>query len=283
MSNRPDQSTLISYLYGELDEQENNKVKAYLEENLEVLKEFEALQNTRSLLSHLEDVPVNQPFILNTDHSGFTRQKNPQVFWQRWSGVAAALLVILISVVVWQLNFEIENNELRIGFQDQKTPPAIENDPVYSIQNLQDQEEYLKMLVAEVLKEKQENELLEMQDWKSNIHNEVNALKISISQQKSIQLAQKPIPNQEMTELINQIREDNYTAMIKLLEYSNEQQKVYAQEMLTNFNDYLEGKRKKDLEVIEYAINNLKSRTDLKQEETEIMITKLITQLNEER
>lgn len=286
MSNRPDQSTLISYLYGELDEQENQMVKAFLEENPEVFQELTSLQNTRSLLSQLEDVPVNQPLILNTENAGFTTQKNKQILWQKWSGVAAALFVILVSVTIWKLNFAFEDNQLKISFQGQKIQkaPAIEKDLGNSGQQLQVQEEYLKMLIAQVLKEKQENEGLELENWKENIHHEVNALKHALSQQKmAVQAAQKTISNQELGELFNQIREDNYNAMVKLLEFSNEQQKVYAQEMLTNFNDYLENKRQKDLEVIEYALNNLKTRTDQKQEETEIMIAKLITQLNEER
>jgi len=51
MNYKPNHSILIAYLYGELDQEEKEKVEAYINSSPEASKELEELKDVRDLLS----------------------------------------------------------------------------------------------------------------------------------------------------------------------------------------------------------------------------------------
>ena len=55
MNYKPDETLLISYLYGELQGEEKRQVERYLAEHPEALKEVEALAFVRNALASVPD------------------------------------------------------------------------------------------------------------------------------------------------------------------------------------------------------------------------------------
>ncbi len=55
MSYKPDESTLASYLYGELPKDVHAQITVYLSENPEVKKELEEIKSLQEVMEKLQD------------------------------------------------------------------------------------------------------------------------------------------------------------------------------------------------------------------------------------
>src|SRR5258708_6199917 len=96
MSYKPNEATLIAYLYGELDSAEQIKVVGYLQQNPEEKKKIEEWSFTKMAMSRLQDKEVIAPPIILGE--GDTDQR----FWReryfRMSlGIAASLFFFLVA------------------------------------------------------------------------------------------------------------------------------------------------------------------------------------------
>ncbi len=69
MNYKPDENTLIAYLYGELDEKEQEKLGRYFQEHPEELKHVQSLAGVRDSLSTVNDKEVIAPPVFMEDHS----------------------------------------------------------------------------------------------------------------------------------------------------------------------------------------------------------------------
>jgi anti-sigma factor RsiW len=61
MNYKPDEGTLMAYLYGELDAAETEKVEQYLQNNPHVREQLQQMNGVRKALGSLNDVEVIAP------------------------------------------------------------------------------------------------------------------------------------------------------------------------------------------------------------------------------
>jgi hypothetical protein len=66
-----------------------------------------------------------------------------------------------------------------------------------------------------------------------------------------------------------------------MMQFSMNYQEEQTEKLLVEFSEYLNQQRIQDLELIEMAMNQIVNKTDLQQQETEYLLTQLITGLRD--
>ena len=100
--------------------------------------------------------------------------------------------------------------------------------------------------------------------------------------------AMEPLPFRPLTEsedeaLIKKINEENFKNTALLVMHSTEDQQLYTRKLMKELAEYIEEKRQSDLQLVNYALRELKSNTQAQQEETNIILAKLIDEWSQER
>jgi len=121
MNYRPDESTLIAYLYGELDEKETKKLEAYFQQYPEELAKLRGLGEVREVMSHVQDKEVIAPPV-------FVNESNLRPLWQSSSvrfaiGMAASILFLLVAGKLLGPEINYSKGELRISFGKKSEQP----------------------------------------------------------------------------------------------------------------------------------------------------------------
>jgi len=114
MSYKPDESTLIAYLYGELNEKETQKLEGYFQQHPEELTKLRELGEVRDLMSHAQDKEVIAPPV-------FVDDTNIRPLWKSSSirfavGMAASILFLLVAGKLLGPEINYSKGELRISF-----------------------------------------------------------------------------------------------------------------------------------------------------------------------
>src|SRR5258708_11996283 len=124
MNYKPDESTLIAYLYGELSEKEIQKLESYFQQHPEELTKLRELGGVRDMMSHAQDKEVIAPPV-------FVDDANVRSLWQSSSirfalGMAACVLFLLVAGKLLGPEINYSKGELRISFgkkAEQVVPP----------------------------------------------------------------------------------------------------------------------------------------------------------------
>src|SRR5688572_22159311 len=96
MKYRPDESTLISWMYGELDDAERAKVDAYFSENPEELKKIQQMQSVRQVMSSIADKEVIAPPVIH-DHSQRVVPIWKTSYFRASISIAASFILIIVA------------------------------------------------------------------------------------------------------------------------------------------------------------------------------------------
>jgi hypothetical protein len=121
MNYKPDEGTLISYLYGELSADEAIKVQTYLQANPEELKKWQALGNTKNLLGRVQDKEVIAPPIFMEDAHVVSFWQNN--YFKTIMSIAASLLFLMIAGKFLGTEINYNDGELKISFGGKKEQP----------------------------------------------------------------------------------------------------------------------------------------------------------------
>lgn len=145
MSYKPDEATLISYLYGELDAKESEKVVQYFQQYPEALKQFHEMANTLDVMRTVDDKEVIAPTI-------FVGQYTGRPFWQSAyfktsMSIAASFLLIIVAGKLSGLEVNYSSGELRISFGNKQ---AIQQEIVQPT-NLLTQNQVQEMIDASLI------------------------------------------------------------------------------------------------------------------------------------
>ncbi|MDJ1467450.1 hypothetical protein QNI19_34035 [Cytophagaceae bacterium DM2B3-1] len=267
-------NTLIAYLYGELDEAEAAQVKQYLEENAAARQEWERLSSTRVKLQQVEDESIEEPIFWKQQK---IQTNTPEGKWKKWAVAAAIFVGILYSVAWMNIRISLHNNELSIRLgKDSETSikevvPAAntlasittsDTAKLSQIHTITNDSVALKRIV-----------LLEQK-----LQRQIYALQM---QQSVLQKHQTGLTSEQVAGLMNDLQQENFETMQQLLSSAGQQQQLYSQQLLTQLTDYLASQRKDDLQKINAVLNNIVQNTDQKQQQTDFLLTQVISKLNE--
>src|SRR6187399_343631 len=109
MNYKPNENDWMSYLYGELEGPEREKVEQYLLSNAEARNEFEQFKQLRSTMGAVADKEVIAPPI-------FVGENKPHYFWntpyfKTVLSVAASLLLIMLVGKLTGIQISADGNE----------------------------------------------------------------------------------------------------------------------------------------------------------------------------
>lgn len=264
MMYKPSPEAWMEFLYGEMEAEEMEKMKRYLAENPEAEAELRSLQQTQT---HIQSVPVPQapepPQILHP-------QKAKIVWYQsRWLHAVAAGIALMFAAKLIGVQMKYQDKTFSIQFG---TPPASDTN--------KELEEKIALL------ETQNNALL-TQNKNDSLFQAVfqlgSALDRLEEQNKSLaqRVSNSSLNEKQLASLKTELGEANYQMVLNMLTETQEYQKAYTDELLVNFSQFLEQQRQQDLKLMEVAFNHIIEQNDLQQEETQYLLTELMTQLSD--
>jgi hypothetical protein len=275
-----DKTLLVSYLYGELPEQELLKVQKALEQDATLRKELEDLKQMRNILGQLPEKHPSVPLVLmnfGNAEGNFTQKKQRlpvrfNGFTQGIMALAASVALILVLGAITELQISHQNNELRIGFGKPNNTENIVKQEVKPQNNTKTQivsqntdTNAIKQLVNQELEQKQSN-------WEA----QMASLKSQLSQ-KTYVSGERSFSKQDVESLVQQIRQEDFDLMQKMLSVNSEQQKDFLEKSLTAYAQFWEKQRKKDLSEIGETIVSFKQQTDDKIKDNDLILSRLIS------
>ena len=268
MNYKPDEATLIAYLYGELDSESCKQVEEYLLENPEERKRMEVWSFSRTVMGQLQDKEViAPPIILGEDphHRPFWKEH----YFRMPLGIAASLLFILIAAKMLGLSASYSPGELKIGFEikeksEQFIPALTEQQVGAMIQtSVAGNNEFLKASWNE-----------DKNSFEHSIQKNLNSNSAKID--RLVKTASAANQEQVRT-FVGQLQNDNLKLMKDYMQLSATGQKEYIESLLVDFSKYLQEQRKQDLQLFQARMNKVEENTDQFKQETEQILTSLIT------
>ncbi len=268
MNYKPDEATLIAYLYGELEPAEQLKIEEYLQKNPEEKKRMEDLSFARTVLSSVQDKEVIAPPIILGEELKVKTPFWKENYFRMPLGIAASLLIFLIAAKLVGLSLTYTPGEVKIGFGEKVKPVQ---EPSLTEQQVG---EMIHSTVAsnnEILKASwmEDRKLLE-QSIQKNLNS--NSSKIDKLMQTASAASQE-----QVKQFVGQMQNDNLKLMKDYMQLSSTGQKEYIENLLVDFSKYLQEQRKQDLQFLQARVNRVEQNTDLFKQETEQILTSLIS------
>lgn len=266
MNYKPDEATLVSYHYGELEGEDRIKVEQYLKDNPAEQKRMEEWQHARAILSGLGDKEVIAPPIFFGD--------NQRSIWRepyiRMSlGIAASFFLLLVAARLLGLSATYKSGELRIGFG---TPQ--EQMPV----NASLSEEKVASMIQASLQENNHSLQTGWEDDRKKLEDNIRR-NIDATSERINALVREASAGQQdqVRQFVSQLQTDNLKLMKDYLQLSAQGQKEYVETLLVDFSRYLQEQRNQDLQFVQSSMTNMQQNTDQFKKETEQILTSLIT------
>ncbi len=271
MSFKPDESTLIAYLYGELDAKEAAQVLDYLNANPEERARFEELASVSNLLKQAEDKEVIAPPV-------FMDQSNSSRFWRSGTfktivSIAASFLLVLVAARLIGPDISYSKGELRISFNQKPLETKVEPVTHVAITPAEVQDMINTSLVRN-------NELISS-EWEGNNKElqatirknfATNSAKIDELMKVTSQASQDQVRS-----FVAGLQQENMQLMQDYLKLSATDQKAYVEGLLVDFSKYLQEQRKQDLQVFQTRISSMEKNTDQFKQETEQILASIIS------
>ncbi|UZR95556.1 anti-sigma factor family protein [Chondrinema litorale] len=278
MNSNIDKSTIIDYLYGEMNEDEKLQFEQQFDKDPALKAEVNAMLETRNFLNKASVQEPTEPLILNV-LSSFNNQSK-DAFWRKWASVAAALLVILVAAAWWNLEIEMGDGELRISFNknyNKVQQAEIKKQKDALEEEIAKQKDLMNRALKERVAQLEDSLYLGYTNIKSEFQELVSQQNVQVQNQQRLYLTPE-----EVEKLMWKINEENFKNTTLLISKTSEGQQKYNEELIREFAEFVEEKRKSDLQLVSYALNKLKTDTQAQQEETNIILAKLINEWNKE-
>lgn len=268
MNYKPDEGTLMAYLYGELDATENEKVKQYLQQYPEVLQHLQQLGYVRSALGSLSDEEVIAPPV-------FVDSETKNIpFWKAGyfkvaMGIAASFLFLLVAARLIGPEVMYKNGELRISFNRAPENPATEQSLTAN--------EVQEMINTSLVKN---NETI-ASNWEASNQKIQESLQRNLNNNsaridKLISVASQASEDQVRT-FVAGMQEENMKLMKDYFQLSAKDQQTYVENLLVDFTKYLHEQRKQDMLLFQTRMNSIEKNTDQFKQETEQILASIIS------
>ncbi|WP_420315902.1 anti-sigma factor family protein [Ekhidna sp.] len=256
MNYKPEESTLIAYIYNELSESERKKVEAYLSGNEKAKLELDELRSTLSIIGKLEDKEVDVPTFTFNDTSHLVIGSKNQNWWKIPLSIAASIALLMVVGYLTSFKVSSQEGEIKIAFGE------IEN-----ANDLTFTESQVKAMISEALD--QNNQLVnqKIENTQADLVNQMN--------QNDPELDQKLLNN-----YLVRLRSYNAETIAGLLEESEQEQRRYTDQVIQDFAIFLDLQRQDDMELIQTQFENINENAERFSMQTDQILTNLMTSEN---
>lgn len=253
MSYKPEETTLIAYLYGELSEAEERRVEDYLSGNEDARKEFEEFKAARLIMGRLKDREVEVPSFSFSEPTNVVVGSLNKSVWMRALAVAASVVLVLLFGYLTKFHVSYNENGFEMAFGEQEKG--------YN-------QTQVETMIAEAIEKNNEEINERLASAETGIQEFVSENTQSLKNSLVRQVNHSDFDNQKK----------QYLAMLKeMIESSELAQKKYTDEVMTDFAIFLDIQRQNDLEVIQTRFNNLQDNAELNQFQTNQILANLIS------
>jgi hypothetical protein len=269
MDNKPDEGTLLAYLYGELDAAETEKVLRYLQQHPEELKNLQDLTEVRTLIAQVEDKEVIAPPIFMAD-------ANVKPIWQSGyfktiMSIAASLLFLMVAGRLLGTEINYSGGELKISFGGKRVP--------------------IKEMVQPSLTEETVNQMIQTSlasnnaviafNWTEDQKRLSQSIRQNLDQNsRKIDALMKDASNasqEQVRGFVAGLQNENLKLMKDYFQLSTNDQKKYTAGLLVDFSEYLKEQRRQDLMILQTRVNSIEKNTDIFKQETEQILASIIS------
>lgn len=272
MKYKPDEGTLISYLYGELDAAATKQVMEYLNQHPEELKHLQQLGELQSTLKHVQEKEVIAPPIFGDFPA---RQVH---FWQSgyfkmMMSIAASFLLILVAARLIGPEISYSGGELRISFNDSNKTEQV----APSQQPLLTAEEVQAMIHSSLTKNNAEI-IAGWEDHQKKIDQSIkNNFAFNSKKLDELMKVTSQASQDQVHTFVAGLQEENLKLMKDYLQLSSNEQKTYVEALLVDFSKYLQEQRKQDFQVFQTRMSSIEKNTDQFKQETEQILASIIS------
>jgi hypothetical protein len=270
MSYRPDEKDFMAYLYNEMEGHEKEKFERYLLENPEAQKELSSMQQLSNMMDVVKDKEVIAPPIVIGDVNRRFDWNTP--YLKTILSMAAAVTLIILVGKFAGIQATFSNSEFKLSFGQPKKAEAI--DPVSPSLTA---EEVQQMISTSV----NENNMAMQANWKQTQLQLDASIKKNLADNsgKINELVQQAslASQDQIRQFVSGMQTENVAMVKDYFQLTSSEQKKYIENLLVDFAKYLQQQRTDDLQLVQNRLNNLEQNTDLFKQETEQILSSIIT------
>lgn len=261
---KPDEATLIDYLYGELDAERRAQVEAYLAVNPEAAAELADMEELREWVQEAKP----QEEALPTLRISLTPPAPRTSWWQsRWLQAAAVGLLLMLTAAALDLRLEIKDRQMTLAFgptvptELPSAPPVIDTTLRPLLWQLAQRQDSLTEALAE-----------------SEAREQRQFMRIA-QRMQSLGTQTITLDPSQLGMLRTELVAENARLVEDLVRRNQNEHLDLTADMLSQLAEYLEDQRTQDLELMAIALRNVWLRQDEQHQETELLLTQLIEQV----
>ncbi|HEY5825440.1 MAG TPA: hypothetical protein VIT44_13790 [Cyclobacteriaceae bacterium] len=269
MKYRPDESTLISYLYGELDAREGEKVQLYLQANPEELVKMKQLMGVQEIMSNIEDKEVIAPpvFMDEAPRARMVWLNGPM---KTVVGIAASFLLLLVAAKLLGTEISYSQSQLKISFGGTKTEQPFQQSQTLSPEQVQ-------LMINSSLARNNETIADSFAENQKELDKAIkNSLAINSSKIDGLMKNASQASQEQVRSFVSNLQSENVKTMREYIQLSSSEQSKYMEGLLVDFTKYLNEQRKQDLQLVQSKISTMEQNTDQFKQETEQILATII-------
>lgn len=272
MNYKPDEGTLIAYLYGELDAAESEKVMEYLNQHPEELKVLQQLADVSSTIKQIQDKEVIAPPIFG-DVSAKQVHFWQSAYFKTMMSIAASFILIMVAARLIGPEITYSSGEMKISFNDSKKIEQVVQPAQATLTPMQVQE----MINLSLTKN---NEFIAA-GWEDNQRKINQSIKTSFAANSNkideLMKVTSQASQDQVRTFVASLQEENLRLMKDYLKLSSTEQKTYVEALLVDFSKYLQEQRKQDFQVFQTRMSSIEKNTDQFKQETEQILASIIS------
>jgi hypothetical protein len=272
MSYKPDEKDWMDYLYGELEGLEKERFEHYLLASPEARQQLEKHRDLRGIMASVKDKEVLAPPIVMTEPKQRFLWNSPYI--KTIISVAASLLLIILVGKATGTRLKISGSEFRLSFGIEEIIPVKIEQPLQASLTPEQVQQMINAsltsnnnLISASLKENEEK-------LSASIRKNLAANSSKIN---DLVLATSTASKDQIREYVSGLQSDNMQMVKDYFQLTSTEQKKYMENLLVDFAQYLQQQRNNDLQVVQTRINSIEQNTDLFKQETEQILTSIIT------
>lgn len=272
MRYKPDESTIISYLYEELEEGQRAKVEKYFLENPEELRQVQQMADVLGIMGRVKDKEVIAPPLFMDD-------SKVRPFWTYTSfrtimGIAASFVLILVAARLLQTEVNYSKGELRISFGERQPVEQVIQPNTLAVLSAAEVQQMIDQAVA------QNNQQTEARftENQQKLNRTIQASLAANSEKMDALVQQASLASQEQVRtFVASLQTENLQLMKDYLQLSATDQKRYVENLLVDFSKYLQEQRNQDLRAFESKFTSIEQNTNVFKQETEQILASIIS------
>lgn len=277
MSYKPDKSDWMAYLYGELKDEEKIKFDQYLLAHPDAREELERYQRIRNLLAYAEDKEVIAPPVFIEE--GPLRHGGRRLyFWNSHAFKVIAAIAASVIMVIWMgkisgARLKVSDREFHLTFGE----GPVQNQPALPSQNALSAGQVQDMINASLNK----NNAVVQAGLESTQQELEASLRenLAVNSGRIHQLVKdaSSASQDQIRQYVEGMRTENMAQMKDYFQLTSTEQKKYIENLLVDFAKYWQQQRNNDLQLVQTRMNSLEQHTDLFRQETEQILSSIIT------